>query len=94
MLPRWAREQGLDLSDEDFCSQSLSTTTSRPAGRPAVCLINRRHDHPGWGATPEPTEQWSHNLESTSMAEFADAVDQALGDAQSMYDQPGRLEHP
>src|SRR5262245_52898773 len=40
--------------------------------------INRRHDRPGWGATPEPSEQWSYDLAFTSMADFADAVDQAF----------------
>jgi len=39
--------------------------------------INRRHDRPGWGATPEPTDEWTYDLEFTSMADFADAVDQA-----------------
>jgi 2-haloacid dehalogenase len=51
-------------------------------GLPSV-WINRRHDRPGWGATPEPTEQWTYNLEFTSMAAFADAVDQAFGDART-----------
>ena len=40
--------------------------------------INRRHDRPGWGATPEPSEEWSYDLECTSMAAFADAVDRAF----------------
>jgi 2-haloacid dehalogenase len=40
--------------------------------------INRRHDRPGWGATPEPSQQWSYNLEFTSMADFADAVERAF----------------
>lgn len=46
-------------------------------GLPSV-WINRRHDQPGWGATPEPpspvTPDWTFN----SMAEFADAVDAAF----------------
>jgi putative hydrolase of the HAD superfamily len=42
--------------------------------------INRRHDRPGWGATPEPAEEWSYNLEFTSMGGFADAVDQAFAE--------------
>ena len=37
--------------------------------------INRRHDRPGWGATPEPSGDWFYSLEFTSMGEFADAVD-------------------
>ena len=43
--------------------------------------INRRHDRPGWGATPEPTEEWAFDLQFNSMADFADAVDQAFTDA-------------
>jgi 2-haloacid dehalogenase len=49
-------------------------------GLPSV-WINRRHDRPGWGATPEPSEEWSYNAEFASMAEFADAVDRAFADA-------------
>ncbi|RDI20971.1 haloacid dehalogenase type II [Lentzea flaviverrucosa] len=40
--------------------------------------INRRHDRPGWGATPEPSEDYSYDLEFGSMGEFADAVDKAF----------------
>jgi putative hydrolase of the HAD superfamily len=40
--------------------------------------INRRHDRPGWGATPQPSDEWTYDLEFTSMAEFADAVDEAV----------------
>jgi 2-haloacid dehalogenase len=45
-------------------------------GLPSV-WINRRHDRPGLGATPEPTEAWSFDLEFKSMGDFADAVDRA-----------------
>jgi putative hydrolase of the HAD superfamily len=44
----------------------------------ASVWINRRHDRPGWGATPEPSEDWTYNQEFTSMADFADTVDQAF----------------
>lgn len=37
--------------------------------------INRRHDRPGWGATPDPGEQWRYDAEFPSMAAFADEVD-------------------
>jgi 2-haloacid dehalogenase len=50
---------------------------ARREGLPSV-WINRRHDRPGWGATPAPGEEWTYNLEFTSMAAFADAVDQAF----------------
>lgn len=39
--------------------------------------INRRHDRPGWGATPEPEEDYAFDLECSSMGAFADAVDAA-----------------
>jgi 2-haloacid dehalogenase len=37
--------------------------------------INRRHDRPGWGATPEPAEEWGYDAEFPSMAEFAHEAD-------------------
>ena len=46
-------------------------------GLPSV-WINRRHDRPGRGATPEPTDAWAFAAEFTSMAGFADAVDAAF----------------
>jgi putative hydrolase of the HAD superfamily len=46
-------------------------------GLPSV-WINRRHDRPGWGATPEPAGEWAYDLEFPSMAAFADAVDRAF----------------
>jgi hypothetical protein len=46
-------------------------------GLPSV-WINRRHDRPGWGATPEPSQEWSYDLEFASMRAFADAVDRAF----------------
>ena len=49
-------------------------------GLPSV-WINRRHDRPGWGATPEPTGEWSFDLEFNSMVDFADAVDRAFANA-------------
>jgi 2-haloacid dehalogenase len=46
-------------------------------GLPSV-WINRRHDRPGWGATPEPSEEWTYDAEYPSMAAFTDAVDSAF----------------
>jgi len=45
---------------------------ARKAGLASV-WINRRHDRPGWGATPEPSEAWSYDLELRSLAELAAA---------------------
>ena len=43
------------------------------AGLPTV-WINRRHDRPGWGATPEPSAWATPDWEFPSMAAFAAAV--------------------
>ena len=43
--------------------------------------INRRHDSPGWGATPEPRGEWTYDLELPSMGALADAVDRAFAGA-------------
>jgi 2-haloacid dehalogenase len=51
---------------------------ARAAGLRSV-WINRRHDRPGWGATPEPSEAWTYDLEFPSMAAFAAAADAAFG---------------
>jgi len=74
-------ELGLDREDLLHVAQSLfhDHVPARREGLPSV-WINRRHDRPGWGATPEPSEQWTYNLEFTPTADFADAVDQAFGD--------------
>ena len=40
--------------------------------------INRRFATPGWGATPQPSADFSYDLEFPSMAAFADAVDAAF----------------
>lgn len=41
--------------------------------------INRRHDQPGWGATPEPAQEWNYHAEYTSMREFVEAVERSFG---------------
>lgn len=47
---------------------------AKSAGLPTV-WINRRHDNPGWGATPAPRVDVTPDWTFTSMAAFADAVD-------------------
>ncbi|EHR61407.1 haloacid dehalogenase type II [Saccharomonospora cyanea] len=47
-------------------------------GLPSV-WINRRHDRPGWGATPEPEAEYSYDLEFPDMRSFAQAARQAKG---------------
>jgi len=49
------------------------------AGLPTV-WINRRHDRPGWGATPDPRSEVNPDWEFPTMAAFADAC---LQDKQS-----------
>jgi 2-haloacid dehalogenase len=49
-------------------------------GLPSV-WINRRHDRPGRGATPVPSDEWSYDLELHSMGDLADAADRAFADA-------------
>jgi putative hydrolase of the HAD superfamily len=46
---------------------------AQAAGLPTV-WINRRHDRPGWGATPAPPAGLSPNWEFASMAAFAAAA--------------------
>jgi 2-haloacid dehalogenase len=72
-------ELGLDRAELLHVAQSLfhDHVPARREGLPSV-WINRRHDRPGWGATPEPSQEWSYDLEFTSMAGFADAVDWAF----------------
>ncbi len=76
-------ELGVDRTELLHVAQSLfhDHVPAKREGLPSV-WINRRHDRPGWGATAEPTEQWTYNLAFNSMADFADAVDQAFNDAQ------------
>ncbi|MEV0570441.1 haloacid dehalogenase type II [Dactylosporangium sp. NPDC050588] len=47
---------------------------AKAAGLPTV-WINRRHDTPGWGATPQPPANVTPDWTFTSMAAFAAAVD-------------------
>jgi 2-haloacid dehalogenase len=72
---------GVDRSELLHVAQSLfhDHVPARREGLPSV-WINRRHDRAGWGATPEPSEAWSYDLELPSMGDFADAVDRAFGD--------------
>jgi 2-haloacid dehalogenase len=77
-LPRLgvARSQLLHVAQSLFHDH----VPAKRAGLPSV-WINRRHDRPGWGATPEPSAEWAFDLEFDSMADFADAVDHSFTDA-------------
>jgi 2-haloacid dehalogenase len=69
---------GVDRGELLHVAQSLfhDHVPAKREGLPSV-WINRRHDRPGWGATPEPAGEWSYGAEFPSMAAFADAVDAA-----------------
>jgi len=80
-LDRTLAELGVQRSELLHVAQSLfhDHVPAKREGLSSV-WINRRHDRAGWGATPEPTDAWSFDLEFHSMGDFADAVDQAFGD--------------
>ncbi|NUR06820.1 MAG: HAD-IA family hydrolase [Nocardioidaceae bacterium] len=81
-LDRTLPELGVERPQLLHVAQSLfhDHVPAKREGLPSV-WINRRHDRPGWGATPEPSGDWSYAAEYPSMAAFADAVDRAFGDA-------------
>jgi 2-haloacid dehalogenase len=70
---------GLDRTELLHVAQSLfhDHVPAKREGLPSV-WINRRHDRPGWGATPAPSEEWTYDLEFNSLRDFADAVDRAF----------------
>jgi putative hydrolase of the HAD superfamily len=72
-------ELGVDRGALLHVAQSLfhDHVPAKREGLPSV-WINRRHDRPGWGATPAPAEEWAYDLEFPSMAAFADAVERAF----------------
>ena len=78
-LNRKLEELGIARSELLHVAQSLfhDHVPAKREGLPSV-WINRRHDRPGWGATPEPSERWSYDLEFTTLGGFADAVDIAF----------------
>jgi 2-haloacid dehalogenase len=53
---------------------------AKKAGLPTV-WINRRHDQPGWGATPAPAADVTPDWEFPSMEAFAAAVGAEPGGA-------------
>ena len=73
-------ELGVERDQLLHVAQSLfhDHVPAKREGLPSV-WINRRHDRPGWGATPAPSQDWSYDLEFGSMAAFADAVDAGFG---------------
>jgi 2-haloacid dehalogenase len=72
-------ELGVERAELLHVAQSLfhDHVPAKREGLPSV-WINRRHDRPGWGATPRPSDEWSYHLKFNSMGDFANAVDQAF----------------
>jgi 2-haloacid dehalogenase len=70
-----AKKLGIDNGRLLHVAQSLfhDHVPATQAGLPTV-WINRRHDRPGWGATPAPPAEITPNWEFPSMAAFATAV--------------------
>ena len=70
---------GVDRRGLLHVAQSLfhDHVPAKREGLPSV-WINRRHDRPRSGATPEATEEWAFDLQFNSMADFADAVEQSF----------------
>jgi 2-haloacid dehalogenase len=78
-LLRTVDDLGIGRGELLHVAQSLyhDHVPARRAGL-ATVWINRRHDRPGWGATPEPSEAWSYDLELRSLGELAAAADAAF----------------
>jgi 2-haloalkanoic acid dehalogenase type II len=72
MLDRLA-EMGVGKGELLHVAQSLfhDHGPARKLGL-ATCWINRRHDKPGWGATPPPPEPVTPDWEFPTLAAFAD----------------------
>jgi 2-haloacid dehalogenase len=77
-------ELGVERGELLHVAQSLfhDHVAAKREGLPSV-WINRRHDRPGWGATPAPSEEWTYSLEFASMGDFADAVNHAFAEGTS-----------
>jgi len=79
-LGRTLDDLGFDRRELLHVAQSLfhDHVPARRHGLRSV-WINRHRDRQGWGATPEPNEAFSYDLEFRSMHDFASAVDSAYG---------------
>jgi putative hydrolase of the HAD superfamily len=78
-LYRTLDDLGIERGELVHVAQSLfhDHVVAKREGLPSI-WIDRHHDRPGPGATPEPDAEWSYNLRFDSMADFADAVDEAF----------------
>jgi len=78
-LDRTLEDLGIDRRRALHVAQSLfhDHVPARRHGMESV-WIDRRHGRPGWGATPEPTDEFSFAAAFTSMGAFAAAVETAF----------------
>ncbi len=69
-LLRTLDELGIARGELLHVAQSLfhDHVPARRAGLRSV-WINRRHDRPGWGATPQPSGEWGYDLEFPSLGD-------------------------
>ena len=79
-LDRTIAELGIEQHELLHVAQSLYHDHV-PAHRRGLhsVWINRRHGRAGLGATPQPVEEFSYDLEFASMQDFASAVEAAFG---------------
>jgi putative hydrolase of the HAD superfamily len=77
-LDETLKEMGIRRERLLHVAQSLfhDHVPAKRHGLPSV-WINRRHDRPGWGATPEPAAEYSYALEFPDMISFAQAAREA-----------------
>ncbi|MEY2523107.1 MAG: 2-haloacid dehalogenase [Ilumatobacteraceae bacterium] len=78
-LDRTLVELGIERTQLLHVAQSLfhDHVPARRRGLTSI-WINRRNDRSGWGATPEPSDEYSYALEFASMGEFAAAANAAF----------------
>lgn len=79
-LDEAVRELGVPRERLLHVAQSLfhDHVPAKRHGLPSV-WINRRHDRPGWGATPVPSGGYSYGLEFPDLISFAEAARAAKG---------------
>ncbi|GAB3305862.1 haloacid dehalogenase type II [Pseudoclavibacter terrae] len=73
----------LDLEKQQLLHVAQSLFHDHVPGKNAgldTIWINRRYNRPGWGATPDPQVGVTPDAEYKSLADFADAVDDAFAD--------------
>ena len=79
-LERLLGDLGAERAELCMLRRAYVTTTCRRSGSDCGQYgSNPRHHRPGWGATPKPSEESSYDAEFSSMAAFAESVDEQFG---------------